>query len=48
MSDYALPLEESSSRDGSDELDIEALVREAYEILKAKYVILSRLVYIKG
>ena len=37
VSDYASPpTEESSSRNGSVELDIEALVREAYEILKTK------------
>ena len=34
VSDYALPLEESSTRNLSVELDLEALVREAYEIVK--------------
>ena len=36
MSDYALPPEESSRRNGSEEYDLEALIREAYEIVKAK------------
>ena len=37
MSDYASPpMEESSSQNGSVEFNIEALVREAYEILKTK------------
>ena len=34
--DYALPPEESSTQIGSEELDIEALVREAYEIVEAQ------------
>ena len=38
MSDYVPPpTEESSSLNGSEELDIEALVWEAYEILKKKF-----------
>ena len=36
MSDYPLLLEESSTWIGSVELDIEALVREAYEIVEAQ------------
>ena len=37
VSDYASPLtEESSSQDGSVELDIEALIEEAYELVKAQ------------
>ena len=37
MSNYASPLtEESSPRNGSVELDIKALVQEAYEIVKAQ------------
>ena len=36
MSDYALPLKETSTRDGSEEYDLEALVWEAYEIVKSK------------
>ena len=35
-SDYSLPPNESSPRNSSVELDIEALVREAYKIVKAQ------------
>ena len=35
-SDYALPSEESSTCNGLEEFDLEALVREAYEIVKAQ------------
>ena len=35
-SDYSLPPKESSPWNGSVELDIEALVREVYEIVKAQ------------
>ena len=35
-SDYALPSEKSSTQTGLEELDIELLVREAYEIVKAQ------------
>jgi hypothetical protein len=34
-SDYALPPEESSMQAGSEELDLEALIREACELVKA-------------
>ena len=34
--DYALPPEESSMQTGSDELDLEALIREACELVKVK------------
>ena len=34
-SDYTLPPEENSMRNGLEELDLEALVLEAYEIMKA-------------
>ena len=33
--DYALPLEESSTRDGLEEYDLEALIGEAYDIVKS-------------
>ena len=36
VSDYALPLEESSTHEGLEEYDLEALVWEAYEIVKAQ------------
>ena len=35
-SDYTLPPKESSTRNGLEEFDLEALVREAYEIAKAQ------------
>ena len=36
VSDYALPPEDCSTRHGSEKRDLEALVREAYEIMKAR------------
>ena len=36
VSDFALPPEECTARNDTEELDIEALVREAYEIVKAQ------------
>ena len=36
VSDYTLPLEESSSRNGSVELNVEAPIREACEIVRAQ------------
>ena len=37
VSDYALPPEESSTCNGSEEYDLDALIREAYEIVKTKF-----------
>ena len=36
VSDHTLPPEESSMHNGSEELDLEALIREACEIVKAQ------------
>ena len=36
MSDYALPFKERSTRDGTEEYELEALVWEAYEIVRSK------------